>query len=132
MWILFLFAVENVFERREMAEFLYDGTDCVFTEADVEERRRFFVLFIYFIFFWYLSGRFYWLVDRFRGRFRGRSFLSLFFGVRKRKRRSESVFGGSDSAAADDASVAGRCALVIDWTPFQAAIRRISSAFRPN
>ena len=79
MWILFLFAVENVFERREMAEFLYDGTDCVFTEADVEERRRFFVLFIYFIFFWYLSGRFYWLVDRFRGRFRGRSFLSLFF-----------------------------------------------------
>lgn len=128
-----MFAVENVFERREMAEFLYDGTDCVFTEADVEERRRFFVLFIYFIFFWYLSGRFYWLVDRFRGRFRGRSFLSLFFLAFENGSDGANPFSiSSDSAAADDASVAGRCALVIDWTPFQAAIRRISSAFRPN
>ena len=128
-----MFAVENVFERREMAEFLYDGTDCVFTEADVEERRRFFVLFIYFIFFWYLSGRFYWLVDRFRGRFRGRSFLSLFFLAFENGSDGANPFSiGSDSAAGDDASVAGRCALVIDWTPFQAAIRRISSAFRPN
>lgn len=88
-----MFAVENVFERREMAEFLYDGTDCVFTEADVEERRRFFVLFIYFIFFlvsfrpFLLVGRpFPWKIPR--------PFVSFafFFGVRKRKRRSESVF----------------------------------------